>query len=165
MKRLYIIRHAKSAWKNTELDDFLRPLNKRGKVDAPLMGEVLKSKNIMPDIILSSPALRAKTTAQAIAKKIEYPKDIVYDEDIYESTPDTLHRILAKIDDKNSTAFLFGHNPSLNMLADMYVGFNENLPTCGVVEIEFDCDKWSEINHKNAKLASFYYPKKYKEKG
>jgi phosphohistidine phosphatase len=160
MKQLYIIRHAKSSWKEISLDDFERPLNKRGKTDAPFMGTKLKEKNVMPDLVLSSPALRAKTTAQIIAKKIEFKKEIVLNEDIYESSVSELHKIVSEIDDKNRVVFLFGHNPSLNMLAQHYLNFNENIPTCGIVKIEFDCDSWSDINAKNARLISFDYPKK-----
>ncbi|MDO8455226.1 MAG: histidine phosphatase family protein [Sulfurimonas sp.] len=162
MKRVYLIRHAKSSWKDSLLDDFERPLNKRGKSDAPLMGSRLKDKKIIPDIILSSPAVRAKRTAEIIAKKIGFEKEIVFKKDIYEANATTLHKILTKIADKNSVAFLFGHNPSLNELAEKYLEFNENIPTCGVVEIEFDCDSWVDISVKNAKLVSFDYPKKEK---
>ncbi|MCK5293309.1 MAG: histidine phosphatase family protein, partial [Arcobacteraceae bacterium] len=79
-KKLYIIRHAKSSWKDFTLDDFDRPLNKRGRLNAPFMGKILKGKNIIPDIILSSPALRAKTTAKIIANEIGFSKSIIYDE-------------------------------------------------------------------------------------
>lgn len=163
MKKLYIIRHAKSSWKDLYLDDFERPLNKRGKQNAPFMGDKLKDKNIVPDIIISSPALRAKTTAKIIAKKVKYNKKILFNDNVYESSPIILHKILIKIDDKNSIVFLFGHNPELNMLAEDYVKFDENIVTCGVVEIEFDCDKWTEISAENAKLISFDYPKKDRE--
>ena len=161
MKKLYIIRHAKSSWKDSTLDDFERSLNKRGKENAPFMGSILKKQKVQPDIIISSPALRAKTTAEIIAKKVNYSKKIVFKDDIYESGPGTLHKILTKVDDKNSTLFLFAHNPGLNMLAQKYVNFNENIPTCGVVEIEFDCSSWMDISAENARLVSFDYPKKY----
>ena len=160
MKKLYIIRHAKSSWKDMTLDDFDRPLNTRGKLNAPLMGKRLKKKKVVPDIILSSPALRAKTTAKIIAKKVKYFKDIMYKQEIYDAFPSDLHKILKKVDNKNSVVFLFGHNPELNMLAERYIDFEENIVTCGVVEIEFDCDDWKEIGRKNAKLISFDYPKR-----
>ncbi len=162
MKTLYIIRHAKSSWKDMSLDDCDRPLNKRGKRDAPVMGKRLKKKNVVPDIIISSPALRAKTTAQFIAKEVGYNKDIEFKEEIYESNIHILDNILKNIDDRNSITFLFGHNPDLNMLAEEYVDFDENIVTCGILKIEFDCDKWQDISHKNAKMISFDYPKKVK---
>ena len=162
MKTLYIIRHAKSSWKDMELNDFQRALNKRGKADAPLMGSVLKDKHIKTDIIYSSPALRAKTTAEIIAHVLKYEKKIEFKEEIYEASATTLHLLLTKIDDENSTLFLFGHNPGLNMLVENYVDFDENIPTCGVVKIAFDTQNWSKISKLNAKLISFDYPKKYK---
>ena len=160
MKKLYIIRHAKSSRSDETLKDFERPLSKRGKANAPMMGERLKENGIMPDIIISSPAKRAKTTAEIIAKEIGYKKKILFDENIYESSVDELRKILRAIDDKNSAAFLVGHNPSLNDLANYYVHHEENIPTCGIMEIAFECDTWAEIEPKNAKLLSFEYPKK-----
>lgn len=162
MKKVYLIRHAKSSWKDFSLEDFERPLNKRGKSDAPLMGAKLHNKKVVPDTILSSPALRAKTTAEIIAKKIGFEKEILYKKDIYEASATTLHKILTKIADKKSIVFLFGHNPSLNELAENYIHFNENIPTCAVVEIAFDCNSWADISAENASLVSFDYPKKEK---
>jgi len=163
MKKLYIIRHAKSSWSDEKLDDFERPLNKRGKENAPMMGARLGERGVMPDIIISSPAKRAKTTAEIIAKEIGYKKKILFDENIYEASVDKLSKILRMIDDKNRTVFLVGHNPSLNELAYKLAGFNENIPTCGIVEIEFKCRKWAEIAPANAKLVMFDYPKKSSE--
>ncbi len=163
MKKLFIIRHAKSSWKDFSLDDFDRPLNKRGKLNAPFMGEILKEKNVVPDIIISSPALRAKTTAKIIAKKVKYSQKIIFKKDIYEIGESAIEKILKKLDDENSVVFLFGHNPDLNMLAEEYVGFDENISTCGIVEIEFDCKRWKDISSENAKFISFDYPKRYKE--
>ncbi|MCK5110576.1 MAG: histidine phosphatase family protein [Arcobacteraceae bacterium] len=164
MKTLYIIRHAKSSWKDLTLNDFDRPLNKRGKLNAPLMGDILKDKNIVPNMIISSPAKRAKTTAKIIADKINFSKSIIFDKNIYEASIHNLHRIITKVDDENNILFLFGHNPSLNMLVESFVDFDENIPTCGVVEIEFNCDKWMDISQKNAKLISFDYPKRHNTK-
>ena len=160
MKKLHIIRHAKSSWNDLSLDDFNRPLNKRGKENAPFMGAKLKKKKIVPDMIISSPALRAKATAELIAKKIKYSKKIIFKNDMYDSSARELHKMLTNIDDKNDIVFLVGHNPDINMLAEKYVNFNENIVTCGIVEIEFDCKKWKDIRRKNAKFISFDYPKK-----
>ena len=160
MKKLYIIRHAKSSWKDFTLDDFDRPLNKRGKLNTPYMGKKLKQNNILPDMIISSPALRAKLTAKSIAKEINYTKKIVFNEDIYEASVGILEQILIQLDDTNNIVFLFGHNPSLNMFTQSYVDFDENIPTCGIVEIEFNCTKWKDIEYKNANFISFDYPKR-----
>jgi len=161
MKTLYIIRHAKSSWKDLDLDDFERPLNKRGKNDAPQMGKRLKKQGIYPDSILSSPAKRAKQTAKAIAKEITYDEKIKYIKDIYEASPDALENILHSLDDKYETVFLIGHNPGLNMFVEKYVGFEENIPTCGVVNIKFDTKEWKKVSRRNAELLWFDYPKKF----
>ena len=161
MKKLYIIRHAKSSWKDMTLDDFDRPLNKRGQRDAPIMGELLKKKNVQADIIVSSPALRTKITAEIMAQKVSYSKGILYLKDIYEASCEKLHEILKELDNRNNIVFIFGHNTGFIDLAHKYIGLEENIPTCGVVEIDFDCKSWSEISSDNAKLISFEYPKKH----
>ena len=160
MKKLYIIRHAKSSWKDFSLDDFDRPLNKRGKLNAPFMGKRLRQDDVLPDIILSSPAKRAKKTAMAISKQIGFSKKIIYDENIYEASVYTLDKIIKAVDDKENILFLFGHNPSLNMLVENYVNFEQNIPTCGIIFIEFNCNRWEDIDSSNARLISFDYPKR-----
>jgi len=160
VKKLYIIRHAKSSWSDLSLNDFDRPLNKRGKRDAPVMGDRFVKRAIKPDSILSSPAKRAKETAKMIAKSISYKNKILFDENIYEASLKRFESILRNLDDKDKISFLVAHNSTLNMFVYEYVGLDENVPTCGVVGIEFDCDKWSEISPKNAKLILFDYPKK-----
>lgn len=162
MKTLTLIRHAKSSWDDASLNDFDRPLSKRGKNDAPFMAKILKEQGTHPDIILSSPALRARKTAQVFAKELEFEHAITYNEAIYEANVKTLLQIVTSLDKKLSSVFLVGHNPSLNELAAHFLEFNENIVTCGVVEIAFDCQKWSEINSHNARLLSFSYPKKFR---
>ena len=162
MKTLYLIRHAKSDWSNPFLSDFNRPLNKRGEKNAPFMGKLLASKKVMPDLIISSPANRAKTTAKKIAKKINYMQNIVFEESIYEANSNDLENLIKKLDNKYNKIFLVGHNPSFNIFTSSFVDFYENIPTCGIVQLEFDINNWDEINSKNAKLVSFEYPKKYK---
>jgi phosphohistidine phosphatase len=160
MKKLYLIRHAKSNWSNPNLDDFDRPLNKRGKKNAPFMGKVLAIKGIHPDLIISSPSYRARETTQYIIKKLNFKNEIMYNEYLYESSLKTIIEIVNFIDDSHEIVFIIGHNPALNMLAFYLTDFNQNLPTCGIVQIEFTCQSWREINKKNAKFVSFDYPKK-----
>ncbi len=160
MKRLYIIRHAKSDWSNPTLHDYDRPLNKRGKKNAPFMGKILREKGIVPDLIISSPAYRARETAKKIAKKVAYKEEIMYDEHLYDASLKTILEIVNYIEDEYDTVFLIGHNPSLNMLGFYLVDFNKNIPTSGVLEIELNCSTWKEVNKKCSKLVSFDYPKK-----
>ena len=159
MKKLFLIRHAKSSWKKHQLNDFDRPLNKRGFQNAPFMGKILASKNITVDTILSSPALRAKTTAQLIAKELGIT-DIVYKDLIYEASVENLLHLIKQCNNKDNTVVLIGHNPSLNLLASYWVDFNDNIPTCGILEFECNTHKWENISKNNVKFVSFEYPKK-----
>lgn len=162
MKKLFLIRHAKSDWGNPGLKDFDRPLNERGNKNAPFMGKLLKKERIYPDFIISSPAKRAITTARKIAKEIDYPKNkIVEEPKIYEANVKTLLQIVNSIEDENETVFLFGHNPGftdfLNYLTEANI---PNIPTCGIAQIEFENDSWKEVSRETGVMKNFYYPKK-----
>ncbi len=161
MKKLLIIRHAKSDWDDDTIDDYDRPLNKKGLKNAPFMGGILKQKGIKPDKIISSPALRAITTAQLIAKEIEYEKTITPNQYIYEAYVNSLQEIVEYLHDSDDTVFLVGHNPGVSALAYVMCGLTEQLPTCAIVEINFECDSWLDANKQNAKLISYEYPKKF----
>lgn len=162
MKTIYLVRHAKSSWSNPRLSDFNRPLNKRGKRDAPYMGEQLNEIEIKPDLIISSPAKRAKKTAINIADKINYPKKrIVFNDEIYEASEKTLLDLIKKLDNKLDSVMIFAHNPGLtqlnNFISKKYI---DNIPTCGVVALE--CDReWSEVGKNSCKYLFFEYPKMY----
>jgi len=162
MKTLYLARHAKSSWTNPRLTDFDRPLNNRGKRDAPFMGKVLKDKKVKIGLIISSPAKRTKKTATAIAEKLGYPeKKILFDEDLYEATSNTIIKNLKKIDEKYDSVMIFGHNPGLTLLnnhvSDHYI---DNIPTCGIIALQLD-KKWSELDKNTCKFLFFEYPKLY----
>lgn len=161
MKKLFIIRHAKSSWDDTSLDDYSRPLNERGLKNAPFMGKLLKEKNVRPDIIIASPATRAMQTAQIIADELDFKKAITPNPYIYDAYVTTLQEAVSYIYDDNDIAFVVGHNPGVSALAYMYCGMKENLPTCAIVEIDFNCDSWMDVSKENARLVSYEYPKKY----
>ena len=115
MRRLLLlIRHANSDWDSSAIPDFERPLNKRGLRDAPKMGVHLKEMALLPDLIISSGAKRAITTAKLIAKSLDYTNDILVDNNIYNASSDDIKSIINKIDEKYNTVFLFGHNPGLS---------------------------------------------------
>jgi phosphohistidine phosphatase len=163
MKKLFLIRHAKSNWDESGVSDIKRTLNKRGKRDAPFMASLLKKEKIFPDMIYSSPANRAFTTAEIFAEEIGYPqKKIIIESSIYESGIRELEMIINSVDDKNNSVFLFGHNPTFtiyaNHLGDKYIA---NLPTCGIVGIQFETNSWKKIERGNGKVFYFEYPKKY----
>ncbi len=164
MKTLYIVRHAKSSWKDESLEDIDRPLNSRGKRDAPFMGKLIRKKGILPDVLMSSPALRAYTTAHLFAEQLKYPLDkIIFNHTIYDATvSDMLKVIQNKLKNKWDSAMIFGHNVCYTTFANLYADpYIDNVPTCGVVAIEFDVESWSKVNRKNGKLLFFEYPKKY----
>ncbi|UCE51694.1 MAG: histidine phosphatase family protein [Desulfobacterales bacterium] len=163
MKTLYLVRHAKSSWKYPNLDDFERPLNKRGRKSAPFMGKILKKLKVAPDFIISSPANRAAMTARIIADIINYPLEkIRYSESIYEFSEDALIHVVKDIDDAVNKAMVVGHNPALNGLAN-YIGDQSisNIPTCGVYCVELDITEWAKIGVQCGKSKFFEFPKKH----
>ena len=162
MKILYLVRHAKSSWKDLSLADHERPLNKRGKRDAPRMGKRLAKRGVRPDYILSSPAVRALTTARVIAKKLGCREaDVVVNEAVYGAGTSTLHGIIRGIDNRFERAMLVGHNPSFTVLVNQLAGVSiENVPTCGVAVLVFETDNWADVGNGTAKLLEFDYPKK-----
>jgi len=164
MKTIILVRHAKSSWKDSSLKDFDRPLNKRGKRDAPLMGEKLKERNILPDLILSSPAKRARKTASAIAEVIGYPeKKIRLEDKMYHSGARALLEIVRGQDDGDGTIMLFGHNPDFSDLADMLLNERSGytIPTTGVLCIRLPVGKWRNIEEGTGETVFFDYPKQH----
>ena len=146
MKTLFLIRHAKSSWGDTALADKDRPLDDRGKRDAPKMGKRLAKRDVKPDLILSSPARRALTTAEIIAKKLDYKlKDIVVDDRLYASEADDLLNVIHKLGEKLERVMLFGHNPELTELAHRLSSEITHMPTCAVAEFTFATKSWSKV--------------------
>ncbi|MEQ8424345.1 MAG: histidine phosphatase family protein, partial [Cyclobacteriaceae bacterium] len=157
---------AKSSWDNPELGDFERPLNERGKRDAPRMGRRLKEREITPDLMLSSPAERAITTCNEIAKILGYDKNrIKTDKRIYHAGEDELLEVLSQQNDNYEVIMLFGHNPGFTEFANSL--FNErisNIPTCGIVAGTLKINTWNEIDFGCGKMNFFDFPKKTKKK-
>lgn len=166
MKTLYLIRHAKSDWSDPLLDDFDRGLNERGKSDAPLMGEVLSHKHIYPNLILSSPAQRAKLTALIIAEKLSYPIDaIVFEPSLYASSPETIFSLIRKIPDTIDSLMIFGHNPELTESLNLLCGTTiQNIPTSGVTSMRLYDKSWKNIGPDSAELLFLERPKTYRKK-
>lgn len=161
MKTLVIVRHGKSSWAYPELEDFYRPLKQRGINDAFRIGEELVNREITPDLILSSPAIRAMNTAIIIGRKLDFTlSNIQTNESIYEASTSQLVKLISDVDDGCETLMIFGHNPSftslVNQLQDepLY-----NLPTCGVVAIELQIDSWEDISKSKGKKVLELFPK------
>jgi len=163
MKEIYLLRHAKSSWKYPELNDFERPLNGRGRSDAPLMGRVLKKAKINADLIISSPATRAALTARIVADLLGVSEEeIQFDASIYDASPSGLIKLVNQLPDRIKTIVLVGHNPGLTSLANM-IGDKSvsNIPTTGCYGIEFKTGKWSDIGNLRGKCVLFEFPKKH----
>ena len=162
MKRLTLVRHAKSSWAKPGTPDRDRPLAPRGERDSRKMGRRLLARKARPSLIVSSPAVRAHTTARAIADALRYPAEFLQLEDeIYLASPEEIIDLVRRQRDDFSDLMIIGHNPGLTdlvneLLPDLSL---ENLPTGGVVAIDLDADEWSKILDKPARLVYYDYPK------
>jgi len=160
MKTLFLVRHAKSSKDDPTLPDQERPLNERGMRDAPKMGERLAKRDVEPDLILSSPAVRALTTAQLFARKLDYKlADIVVDERLYASSPDVLLKVIHALGDKPKCVLLFGHNPEISDLAHQLSNRITDMPTCAVAQLEFDVKSWASVGGEAPAKATLHTPK------
>ncbi|MDH5587432.1 MAG: histidine phosphatase family protein [Nitrospirota bacterium] len=162
MKTLYLSRHAKSSWNSATMSDHARPLNERGEQDAPRMGKRLRKRMPQPQIIISSSAVRAETTATILAEAIDYPlSEIRIDERLYGAEPKNVISIIRELDDAIDCAMLVGHNPTFTHLINALSGSQiENVPTCGMAVLRFPTDTWSKIGQVQGELLDFDYPKK-----
>lgn len=161
MKKLTLVRHAKSSWDNPELSDFDRPLNKRGLRDLPLMAERLIAFDLQPDLILSSSALRAITTAEQIARAQDYPLDRIIDEpELYHVRPETLLNLLQGQSDHYRHLMVVGHNPTLELFGHYLTGERiAKFPTSGVMHIPLSITSWEELAENCGTLELIDYPK------
>jgi phosphohistidine phosphatase len=165
MKKLYLIRHAKSSWDNVEMNDFDRPLNERGEKDAPHMAKVLKHRDAVPDRMITSPANRALSTCRAFAKVLDFEKKkIITEQKLYHANPDAILKVLSSLPehkDKEDAVFLFGHNPGITEFANDLLNISiDNIPTCGIVSATLAINQWKDISFGCGKMDSFDYPKK-----
>ena len=165
MKHLILVRHAKSDWGNASLSDFDRPLNERGKHDAPLMAERLKDKKIAIDAFVASPAKRAAKTAKFFAEAFKKGKeDIVFKEELYLASTDIFFEVMEKLPaDWNSVA-VFSHNEGITDFANQLTNARiDNIPTCGVFAVKIDCDNWKDFRKAKKEFLFFDYPKNNNE--
>jgi phosphohistidine phosphatase len=164
MKTLFLIRHAKSSWTSLGLSDKERPLDLRGHNDAPRMAAHLKKMGIQPDLIVSSPAVRARTTADYFAKTFDIPSESIdIQQDVYEADERDILHVIHNLPDSVETVFLFGHNPTFTYVADSFSKKErfENVPTCGVVQIQSNTEggTWENFGVKTAEVKGYWYPK------
>ncbi len=160
-KILYLVRHAKSSWSDASLTDRDRPLNRRGRKSAPEMGRRLAEQGHQPDLIISSPARRAVSTAKKIAKELAFEKsEIVTDESMYFSGTGSMVSMLENLDDRYQNVMIVGHNPAMTSLLNIFSEAPvDNMPTCAVAVLSFDMTSWSELDVTNGDLLAYDFPK------
>jgi phosphohistidine phosphatase len=160
-KELLLIRHAKSSWDDPHLDDHDRPLNERGLRNAPEMGKRLIGWGICPDAWISSTALRAITTAEIMAEKVGFPQDqIQQTKDLYHASATELQELIAGLGDQINSVVFFGHNPGItSLVANLYGLPIDNVPTCGVVHLQFREANWKAASSALPVHAAFDFPK------
>ncbi len=159
MKTLFVLRHAKSNWDNSDLSDFERPLNSRGLDTARFIGGLIYERNLQPQIIISSPAKRAKQTAVLVKELAEISKPIIFDERIYEASPLTLFNLIREFDDKFESVMIVGHNPGFEDLVRTLTGETVVMPTAALAKINLDIENWHELDAVSNELEFLIRPK------
>lgn len=162
MKTLFLLRHAKSSWAESQLRDFERPLASRGLRDVKVMGRRFVAAGRQVQCIITSPALRAKTTATLFAREIGYPEeDISANPELYFAGAPMFLKAARLVDEEFDSAMLVGHNPAITeFVNDMSHAAIDNIPTCGLVELLLPVDRWSQVTPGMAQLVDFDYPKR-----
>lgn len=145
MKTLFLLRHAKSSWSDSGLPDFERPLNKRGRKTAPLMGRFIAERGLTPDCIVSSTALRAQQTAEAVAEHCGFGGEIISTGDLYPTSPGRCFEVLLTMPDEAGSVMLVGHNPGIEEFLSHLTDYYEAIQTCVLSQIELDIDDWTDL--------------------
>jgi len=154
------MRHAKSSWKQKDLPDIERPLSSRGEKDAPMMGRMLKKKELIPDLIISSPAVRARQTVEEVAKKSHYKKDILFIDKLYMAEAPEIINAINCLPDEANLVLLIGHNPGLEYVLQLLTGKIISLPTATIANLSLPIDHWAELNgDTRAELLKVWRPK------
>ena len=161
-KKLIIVRHSKSSWKDSSLDDFNRPLNKRGKEDGTIISNYLSKKTNFIDFLHSSSSVRTFETSKFFTERIKFGK-VKYDDSLYHSSSGSILNLIKNYSNEYSSVMLIAHNPGLTHLINQITNISlDNLPTTGLAEIHFSCNKWNEISSKNSNLIDLKFPKQLK---
>lgn len=160
MKTLLIMRHGKSSWKHHELADYDRPLKKRGKYDVPKMGQLIRDLGLVPDLILSSSAKRAKQTAELFSDTCGFAGELQFHRSIYHGFLSDYHELIQTQGSGNSIVMIIGHNPGLEELVASLTDIDEWLPTSALAQISIDIHTWSEIDElTEGKLINIWRPR------
>lgn len=172
MLTLSLLRHAKSSWSGTPLEDFERPLSRRGEKAAPRMGAFMARRGLAPDLILCSPAVRARQTLELVLPRLKRKPEVVYDEALYLASPGAMLKRIRKVGGEVSHAMLVGHNPGLEELVlelagsaaveDDIAALGDKMPTAALAVLLFDGDLWSRVKRGTGRLDLFMTPKRLK---
>jgi len=159
MKTLLLLRHAKSSWKDAGLQDFDRPLNERGKKAAEMMGRFIKNKQVAPDLLLSSPAIRARETIEIVIETAKLKSELRYDERIYEASPLRLLEVVSQIEEERKIVVLVGHNPGMEELLKLLTDCVEHMATGTLAKIDFKATGWDDVLNEKGGLDWIVSPK------
>ncbi len=165
MKEVLILRHAKSDWSTGE-SDFERPLNERGQNDAPRMGETIKKSKVVPDLIISSPAKRAKQTTNAVIKKSGFQGEVQWDDSFYYGNYENIIQTIQNVSNEHQRILIVGHNPKLENLVSAFASNGKlslRLPTAALTLIVFDTSTWKEIDKGRGELEWILHPRLLKK--
>lgn len=164
MKTLFILRHAKSSWDNPDLSDFERPLNRRGLNAAKFIGELIYRRKLAPELIVSSPAKRARQTAVLVKEVAEISRPIEFDERIYEASPHGLFNLIREFDDRWESILIVGHNPGFENLVRVLTGEAASMPTAALAKVNLNLESWSELEANSNELEFLIRPKEEMKK-
>lgn len=162
MKTLLLLRHAKSSWDDSTLRDFDRPLAQRGLRDAPAIGHALKDRGPLPDLAISSPAARARATVEAVIAAASLGLSPQFDESIYAASSAELMKVVRRLPDDAICALMVGHNPGFEDLLFRLTKVSEAMPTAALACIEFQIERWEDVEDGSGKLAWLLTPKTLK---
>ena len=163
MKSIFLLRHAKSSWKDQSLPDFERPLNRRGRRAAETIGSYLRAKEIVPDLVLSSTAIRARETLEIVVKTAKWRAEVRYDERIYEAGAIRLLEIVSQIENDRETVLVVGHNPGMEEFLQLLSGKIEQIPTGGLAKLVLKTSKWVTVLDKKASLEWLIRPRELED--
>jgi phosphohistidine phosphatase len=145
MKTLLVLRHAKSSWSDPVLDDHERPLNRRGRRDGPRMGELVREYGLIPDVVISSDAVRARLTAEAVVEAARYAGEILLSQHLYMASPADILSLLRTVGENAESVMIVGHNPGLEELVAQLTGERQDLPTAALAQIVLPIDQWRDL--------------------
>jgi phosphohistidine phosphatase len=159
VKTLLILRHAKSSWRDSGLADHDRPLNKRGQRDAPRMGRLLRQEDLVPDMIVSSSAVRARKTAQLAIEAMGYDGELRLADELYAAEPEAYLDALQSLPDIYECVMVIGHNPGLEELLELLIGDWQRLPTAALAAVRLDLETWQDISEETpGRLVNLWLP-------